>query len=551
MGFYKLIGRKLSWDNVYTDILWTTIPPTDASDRDIYCSDSAGSDVHTFGFDFGDGTLQGQQSRPFKTIQGAKAALRNLHGDRIWLKCGDTFTNVSGENVFGNMEGISGFSSLRRMIFGTYGVGARPILRTGTSSAISLANHDNPSNHLLVLGLEMTAHAYDGSGVGPYGVAWLDHSTDVTLEDCYIHNWCVAVNYQAFTGSGIPIVHHALMAIRGCVLADTYNNDSNANNAHGVYADYCDGLTIEWCTFDQCGYFNNAATWWTQFDHACYIQDTNTAVVFRYNVITNSDGVQVRPGGYVNHNVCSRTIQPFRLGGHSGALESPAVSYFEDNVGLEGYAYAMRISSVIGGTCARNIWAHGSLVDHLGATRDPYGIVFEATDDSLPSCMNMTVEDNRLYDWGGPAFRYSALATQYAAITFRRNAAQNPTYFLNGHYVDTVISTNVALNSTHLTSSNNNICPHTFSANPVNVGGGPNESLATWNDAIGDTTSNSLAPVYHDPTRTLATWAGSLGLDATHESAVAALRGQSKANWKTERSAGAIVDYMQKGYAPA
>jgi hypothetical protein len=550
VGFYKLIGRKLSWDNVYQDVLWTNIPATDPSDRDIYCSDSSGSDAQTFGHDYGDGTLQGQQARPFKTIQGAKAALRNLHGDRIWLKCGDTFTNVAGENIFGNMEGISGFSSLRRMIFGSYGAGARPILRTGTSSAISLANHDNPCNHLLILSLELTAHLYDGSGAGPYGIAWLDHSTDVTTEDCYIHNWRVCINYQAFTGSGIPIVHHAQMAIRGCVLADTYNNDSNANNAHGVYADYCDGLTIEWCTFDQCGYFNNATTYWTQFDHACYIQDTNTAVVFRYNVITNSDGVQIRPGGYVNHNICSRTIQPYRLGGHSGALESPAISFFEDNCAFEGYAYAMRISSVIGGTLARCVWAHGSTVDHLGNPRDPYGLVFETTDATLPSCMNMTVEDNRLYDWGGPSFRFSALPAQYAAIVFRRNAAQNPTFNIGGIFSNTVISTNNALDSSHLTASANNYVPHTFGAQPVNVGGS-NETLATWNDAIGDTTSNSVAPVYKNPSFTLATFGASVGFDGTHAGIVAGLRGQGKASWRTDISAGAIVKAAQDAYSIA
>jgi len=75
------------------------------------------------------------------------------------------------------------------------------------------------------------------------------------------------------------------------------------------------------------------------------------------------------------------------------------------------------------------------------------------------------------------------------------------------------------------------------------------ESLNGWESASGETGAMSISvPKYVDPTRTIETYAGQLGLDPSLLGYLSKARNQSRLRWSKKYTAGAINDYIREGF---
>jgi len=71
-----------------------------------------------------------------------------------------------------------------------------------------------------------------------------------------------------------------------------------------------------------------------------------------------------------------------------------------------------------------------------------------------------------------------------------------------------------------------------------------------WVLATGETTANRAQVTFGDPTRSVATYEGTLGGPATLEGFVLAVRAQSKATWRPAYGATAVNAYIREGFQP-
>jgi hypothetical protein len=71
--------------------------------------------------------------------------------------------------------------------------------------------------------------------------------------------------------------------------------------------------------------------------------------------------------------------------------------------------------------------------------------------------------------------------------------------------------------------------------------------LADWQSAV-EPTASAVRLTYADPTRSAASYNGSLGGAATTQALLAAIRAQSKARWQPQYTARAVEDYLRAGF---
>src|SRR5690349_21376890 len=201
-------------------ITWTTIPAKFATDRDVYCSSTLGSDAQLFGFVYGDGTVQGSIARPFASIAAALVAVRDNTGDRLWLRKTDTWTEAFG------LWAKRGFSTTRPLIVGSYGTGARPIIRTGNVTALradTVALHD-----VWFMDFELYGHTYNGTS-DIYGFAIFNQThSNILIENVRVHEYRYGI-YVAGLGLGsvytyLPGTMSTNITVRGCTIYDCHRD---------------------------------------------------------------------------------------------------------------------------------------------------------------------------------------------------------------------------------------------------------------------------------------------------------------------------------------
>ena len=71
-----------------------------------------------------------------------------------------------------------------------------------------------------------------------------------------------------------------------------------------------------------------------------------------------------------------------------------------------------------------------------------------------------------------------------------------------------------------------------------------------WKSSLPADLKESAGP-FKDPDRTLASYNASLGGDESFEGFAQQVRRQSKANWRTEYTAAAVIAYIRDGFEPA
>src|SRR5262245_53581416 len=124
---------------------WTELAPS-ADSRLVYVSNTTGSDAN-------DGL---SPATPKSSIAAGVALLRTGMPDWLHLKSGDVWT---GEDL--GSWAKSGRNTLEPIVVTSYDTGARPRLRTGTSTALFMGAL-NVLSHIAFVGLHFEAHTSTG-----------------------------------------------------------------------------------------------------------------------------------------------------------------------------------------------------------------------------------------------------------------------------------------------------------------------------------------------------------------------------------------------------
>jgi hypothetical protein len=501
---------------------WTQFTPSKDTQR-IYVSSSAGNDAN-------DGRSPEHAKR---TIAAGTALLRDGFPDWLLFKKGDVF-----DGSFANW-GLSGRSLAERMLISSYGAGERPLIRSGSASGIYTAG-GRTANNIAIVGLHFSAHTYSGGSELPRGVAWFGGTENFLLEDCCIERYETNVVVQGFPEG----LRHKNVALRRNVVVEAYNTGSS--NSEGIYVSGTDGLLIEENVLDHNGWVDSIpGSLPTFFRRNAYIQNGNTGVVFRGNLLAGTDGAQVRPGGIIADNLVVRCVCGIHVGYGDEPEPAGISATISSNVVIGGRSldaahpgiFGMRLSNLIGGSIKDNIIANAD------SSKDVRALWFSTIRGfDGPIARNVTVSGNVCHRGGFLVFEGSE--SQYSAIVLDQN----------------VIQSTAGLGSLVRMGS-------AASAAPARVGGKRNtwwvvdlppaqwvllgdklEPLSAWLARIGDTTSTAHEVAFADPGRDTGTYNASLGGTGTHEAFMAECRKQSRDNWRPQYTAAAANAYIRSGF---
>jgi hypothetical protein len=511
-------------------------------DRIIYVSSSVGSDANS-------GLLQ---SAPKRTIAAGKALMRSGHADWLLLKRGDLFTN----ETLGSWN-LSGRNTSQRMLVGNYGSGARPILDTNMSSAVSggsSAVHD-----LAFTGFECYPGGYTGGNGDPTGFYFTGlASSNILVEDVFVHDY--AFNFTVMgTGIGNTYPPHDSLTnfqIRGCTIWRA-NGHTDGGTKEGIYAYNTDGLKIEFCTFDRNGWIDDQ--YYNFLRRNLYIDNVNVNFELRNSLILYTDGIQMRSGGVLDNVVASRCNVSFTLGAGSEPVQPGGVPITVNRcVAVEGIdcpnltaadAAAFVVSNVNGGTIA-NCAAINSL-----SLRGGSAMRFEKHETSyLQVARNLAISNFVAHNWSGYSLYFSSTADMYEAVSFSDIVLQNPT---NDHFYGPEHGPVVYMQSDldGLVTLDNGVFGRAPSSTRYSLGayqdaaGSPN--LAVLVSGMNWTNCSGTAVALEDPTRTLGRYNQLLGGANDHDAFAQEARLQERANWRPNYTAPAAGAYLLAGLARA
>jgi hypothetical protein len=458
---------------------WTVVTPSSDTVR-IYVSNSTGNDVNN-----------GRSSTtPVKTIQRGLSLLRSGYPDWLLLNKGDTWTNETF-----NFLCVSGRSAAEPILLSSYGVGARPLLKTNADFAIGSFGggcSGGKGDFIALIGIEFYAYTRDPSSpafvlptTDQLGTRFLNPITWMLIEDCKFSFYAYNIDFDASsTGPS------SLLSLRRNVIVDAYSNVST--KSQGVYIDGIANRLYEENLLDHNGWnasVPNAAA--TVYSRNLYDQFTNKPgilpngpAIFRGNISTRSaaEGAQIRPGGTVTNNLFVRNPVGFAVGASLSA-GAPTISNatVSNNVVLE----------------ANDISAAA-----------PRGMGL-----SIDNMTNSTVRDNII----------------------AHSASGNPTN-VYGAILDPA--------NTSVVVTSNIMCDL------------QNAPTVIWDQGTGNTTSGNILKGADcnqlsllDPSRTLASYdAAVLGGPGTLEHFVSLARQQSKDSWNPAVTATAVNQYIRAGY---
>lgn len=508
---------------------WTTFTKS-ADTKVVYVSSSSGSDANT-GL---------SESDPVKTLAKASSLMRNGFPDWMLLKRGDVWTN---EN-FGIWE-KSGRSSAEPMLFSAYGVGPRPLLRTGTSNGFESKFQAKVSN-IAIVGLDFAAHTYTGAG-SAVGVRWLANGANLLIENCRFDGYSTNLIIQA-TGGRLNG-----FTLRRNVIVNAYSIDSHSQ---GLYAEGVDNLLIEENVFDHNGWKEGVAPQ-TVFNHNMYIQVDCTGLVVRGNISSraSSHGLQARPGGIVEDNVFIQNPLAlsfgYVLGGHvplaggvSGRIVNNVILESND-IGSSTRGFAMEIGNLKPG--GQSVIS-GNIIAHY-ASAQPWGQVFELVGSNGVGVHDVVIEHNTIYDWHENIRANGVGGSALSAITVRDNLFQSPDLDAKIAIYEPSPDTTGFTYAGNVYDSRRDPALWFGMAAPGPTYYGMTSPNGGW-AALSGETGRAERVAFVDPNRSTGSYNASLGGVATHDALMAEAAKQSQQSWRPEYTAAALLTYFREGFRP-
>lgn len=528
------------------DITWTTVPMLQQGDVIVYCDDTAGND----------GNSGLTEALPKKTLAAAVALIRDGFGDRLYLKCGSTWT----DQIISLDWRKGGPSAARPIIIGSYGTGPRPKIITPGSECFfssNLTSQGIPVKNVWLLGLEMYPSAvYDGSyninGVTFQSQQW----SNVLIEDCYIHGFSYGI---VAMGVNVPQTYEwagmaTNFALRGSIIYGCFRN--NGQVVAGIYTYNIDGQLIEWNTFDTNGWIADGQQ--SVYRRNAYIDNVNRNVVVQDNLFFGTDGIQMRCGETLVRNVFVRAITAIILGAGTPPINPGGVLVTcEDNTIIEGKdatvggesCQGIVINNVKGGTVRRNIIANS--LSPTGTTRAFMFWKHDVTDTLV--CKNTDVSNNIAHNWGGNGlYLDDAPASFWGGVTFTNNVMQNPDNSLfYGPELGAVVICWQPLKAVDFLSAGNvyRLAMGATNYSRIAYQDNPPGDLSVWKNGIQDSSSTSNLVTYARPNRSTASYYASIGGSSNHDALALDIRtNQRKNNWRQALTASAINLYLKAGF---
>ena len=504
---------------------WTVFTPS-ADTRIVYVSSSQGNDSND-GF---------SQATPKRTLGAARALLRNGYPDWMLLRSGDVWSES-----FSNGFGLSGRSATERMLVSSYGSGPRPRIQSGSGNVIAIWGQGD-GNNVAFVGLHLWPHTYTGLNGSPRGLCVFGAVQNLLIEDCYFQAAETNIVIQGANEYPSATGRHRNIALRRNVIVDAFNTGSS--NSQGIFASGTDGLLLEENVWDHNGWRDDVPgsgpTW---YRHNIYIQNLNTGVVLRGNIVARTDGLHTRSGGVVEDNLLMNNALSMMLGGGGfPAIEANGVEVTaRHNVVLDGgdlqsgspRGWGWFQSNIRQSTVEYNIVAHNT------SGHAPMPVFFDVANNGV-GVQNTTFAHNVVYNWNGVS-QINGNNSQIVNVTFSNNKFQN-------HITPEPLLTHSQSSSTVNFFSANNVFDTLATASSCMQVNGGNIPLSTWKPMVHDTTSVEQAAQFPDPNRTIATYHASIGGAGNLDAFMMEARQQSKANWRPQYTAAAVNDYIRAGF---
>ncbi len=510
---------------------FTTFEPEEDSIV-IYVSSSKGNDDNS-------GT---SPDAAVRTPTHAASLVRDNHYDFILLKRGDTWR---GDEL--DLHRFkSGLDADHPMVIASYGESIqRPRLEVHTH----FINHGgHVRNYVAVMGLQIVSYPkipgdedFDGDRGGAF--RYVGGGTGFLIEDCHIIYGEIIV--QSY-GEGN---HYTDVSLRRNIIEYSYHINTSGQNStfrpSGMYASHVTGLTIEENIFDHNGWNDNV--------------DTAGATMYNHNMYLNADNLIVRD------NIIARASS-MGIKMRSDTTGDADTLLFENNLFVDG-----EIGLGIGGNTDepdrfRNVTIRQNVFSQIGMnnpTNRSFSWMLGVKDNT-----NTLIEDNYFLHqpWYDNAY---GIQVGGGSGTITDIAIQNNTFYnlryrgilveAGDGWSDVLISNNTIVdpaNESSLiyhTGSFDNVVyqdNNYYSEDSDNwfYDNGTRILLSEWIEISGESSASEWTGEFSDPDRTVADYAGKLGLEESLESFLQRAKQQSRLNWNDNLTAGAVLDYIRAGF---
>jgi len=479
--------------------------------------------------------------KPCKTIEKGKAVFNGLGNNRpdwLLLKRGDEW-----EEHLGGVS-KSGQSASEMALISYYGTSPkRPLLKSsgGTAFSICCGFHAN----LALVGLEFYSYTrdpasphFDENSGSSTGIRRFGSGGNLLIEDCKFSFFRTNVLQTGDTRAENIKFHRNIVV----------DNYSSSSHSQGIYAHNVDGLIITENVFDHNGWNPNVSgANETIFNHNLYIQNGNTAVEVKGNVIAraSSHGLQLRPGGVAQDNLFLKNALHMFISKEGGvvrnnvALDGKDIANHPRGMGfsvhktpetvMEGNIVAHKISEDTGSGYAYSINGDGGSHDE---DVDNYTTIFR---------------NNIAYNWRGSGLQMPSATYTNMLIRIRNNALQNIATSGRPIHHRYLFSTD-----TFKYQNNEYWSALTDPATLFRADVMPHQnvyySIDEWILHANDSGSVAKEVSFVNPERDIASYQTSIGGVPSLEAFLQEARQQSRFNWRDAYSAYAVNQYIREGF---
>ena len=515
---------------------WTQF--TASSDtRIIYVSDTDGNDATAEFYAPGDSEVGSNPFLPsgtvqaYRTINAAKAALRNGFPDWILLKKGDTFT----DQYFGLMN-INGKNASEPILIGSYGSSSeRPRVLTGNNNLISFTG---AASHIAISGLYAEPHTRAGNDE-PSAINILNAPFNSFLvEDCYFNLFCIHIVVQDYNGSS-SYSHSGFTARRNTIV----NGYKTGGGGGGVYMHHIDNILFEENLIDHNGWSTSiSGADATGFSHNTYFQSSCRNLTFKDNIVSRASavGIGARCGGMIENNLALSNPRNLFVGSFDPS---------QINWPTEGVSGEVKHNVILGARIEPYDPGNGITIDRVRDVEISENIVAHFTETGtyntaigLDHIEDVTIRQNIVYHWGN---------NQTSGFDF----ATGLQFGTNKQGVMLIDSNDIQLENSqaYCVNTNGSFTNLTFRGNRYhNVVNAPDWFAAgnytSWITASGETGSSQLDVAYPDPERNISTYLASIGESGGLEEFITLRKQLSKNNWDSRFTAMTVNDYIREGF---
>ncbi|MEO6710734.1 MAG: right-handed parallel beta-helix repeat-containing protein [Planctomycetota bacterium] len=512
------MARKTSPTAIAPAAGWTSFPAS-ADTRTVYVSAS--------GNDENDGL---SRTKPKRTLASAVSRLRHGFPDWLLLERGSAWHESLGRWK------LSGRSAGEPMLISSFGESPkRPLLLTGTHGGIwtnggggSPASIDN----LALVGLCFRADGYEGGG-DCIGAQFLQPASQLLIEDCAFEGYSTNIVLQGLGG------RHSDLRVRRCVIADAYTIHATGGHSQGLYAFAVDGLLLEENLFDHNGWNESVPGAGADiFSHDIYIDNGNTAVSVRGNIIANasSHGMQLRPGGAVVDNLFLGNSIALSVGGGNHPETGGVRAEVRDNVILDGKnidddkprGWGIWLANIASGRVANNLIANNA------RGTQPWAITLDGLhrgDEAASIGIHaLAIEKNVVFDWGGGILVQGGSAC-----------------FVDVDLIGNDLQESIGSRPLLVYDDSASVASIRTKGNRLFSQVAPPQSWVRIADRPGSPPAPQRAS-YADARRSPAAYSKSQGGEESVAAFLRQVRAQSKATWREEFTAHAVNDYLRAGF---